>query len=171
VITPRYCRPGSGLTIPFVAWTGIPPMGTSRDGQFTFGDRGRWRRCSGGGSGRTGIGRRYSVPGEVSLGVFVIWGMTDHDQIHPVLSATALTRQFEFSNSLKWDTTYEQIMFSPVQSRTVFQLELTHSRLVSCRRVTTGLTLKSCTSTLPSPFGARRGGTSRETMMMSSRIS
>jgi len=68
------------------------------------------------------------------------------------------------------DATYEQTMFSPVQSRTVFQSELTHSRQVSCNpnrgRDATGLTLKLCTGTLPSSLCAWRGGTSSKTVVM-----
>lgn len=61
-------------------------------------------------------------------------------------------------------------MFSPVQSRTVFQSELTHSAQVSCDpnrdRDATGLTLELCTGTLPFSLCAWRGGTSSKTVVM-----
>ena len=96
-------------------------------------------------------------------------GLTHHDQIHPVLSATALLISGSFLSPLE-DATYEQTMFSPVQSRTVFQSELTHSMQVSCDpnrdRDATGLTLELRAGTLPFSLCAWRGGTSSKTVVM-----
>lgn len=52
--------------------------------------------------------------------------MTHHDQIQPVLSALALLYQLRNIGGVGAET-YEQTIFSPVQSRTVDQAELTHS--------------------------------------------
>ena len=57
--------------------------------------------------------------------------VTHHDQIQPVLSALALLYQLERKGGLGAGS-YEQTIFSPVQSRTVDQAELTHSGMSAC---------------------------------------
>lgn len=61
-------------------------------------------------------------------------------------------------------------MFSPVQSRTVDQVELKHSKISDQvayeAEKETGLTLELSSTTLPASFVTRRSGSLCETMVM-----